>query len=131
MLNAAFDPTLLVTILPEIGLVVLAAIVLLLELAWHGKLKKSQAPDRHRSLGWLTAGGLLVIAALALIFARPGDQPLLTWGGMLRLDWLGFVFKLVFLFGAAVTALLAMDTQGLGHPRTHPVPKSGTARRQS
>ena len=45
-------------VLPEIGLAVLALIVLAFDLVWHGKEK--------RNLGWLTAGGLLVIFVITL-----------------------------------------------------------------
>jgi NADH-quinone oxidoreductase subunit N len=70
--------------------------------------------ERKRSLGWLTAGGLALILTISLLIARPGDEAILVWGGMLRFDWLGFVFKMLFIFGAAITALLAMDVEELG-----------------
>lgn len=93
-------------ILPEIGLVVLAVLVMALDLVL--------GETRRRNLGWVTAGGLLVIAALSILFSRPGSQPALVLGGMLRFDWMTFTFRLVFLFGAAVTALFGMDTDRLG-----------------
>ncbi len=93
-------------ILPEIGLLVLGLIVLVYDLALHGKGK--------RGLGWLTAGGLAVVFLLTLIFSRPGDESVEIWGGMLRHDWLGFSFTLLFLFGAALTSLFAMEMKSLG-----------------
>lgn len=93
-------------ILPEIGLVVMAVLVMALDLVL--------GETRRRNLGWVTAGGLLVIAALSILFSRPGSQPALVLGGMLRFDWMTFTFRLVFLFGAAVTALFGMDTDRLG-----------------
>jgi NADH-quinone oxidoreductase subunit N len=93
-------------IIPEIGLVVLALIVLVYDLVWHGEAK--------RGLGWLTAGGIAIIFFLTLVFSRPGDESVQVWGGMLRHDWLGFSFTLLFLFGAAVTSLFAMEMKSLG-----------------
>jgi len=104
-MSVQFDPSMYLAILPEIGLIVLAAITLVLDLVWQDR--------RCRYLGWITAGGLAVIAGLAVAFARPGPDPLLIFGGMLRLDDTGFVFRLVFLFGATITALLAVDNEGL------------------
>ena len=94
-------------ILPEIGLVVLGLIVLVYDLALRGEGK--------RGLGWLTAGGLAVVFLLTLIYSRPGDESVEVWGGMLRHDWLGFSFTLLFLFGAALTSLFAMEMKSLGH----------------
>ncbi|MRR52638.1 MAG: hypothetical protein EG825_17335, partial [Rhodocyclaceae bacterium] len=104
-MSAQFDPSMFLAILPEIGLVVLAALTLLLDLVWQDR--------RCRFLGWITAGGLAVIAGLAVAFARPGPEPLLIFGGMLRLDNTGFVFRMIFLFGASLTALFAVDNEGL------------------
>jgi len=92
-------------ILPEIGLLVLAGLVLVLDVTARGK--------RGGSLAWVTAGGLAVVAVLSVAFARPGAEALLLWGGMLRLDAAGFVFRLIFLLGAAVTALFALESPTL------------------
>ncbi|RPJ47573.1 MAG: NADH-quinone oxidoreductase subunit N, partial [Chloroflexi bacterium] len=102
----AFTPSMLLAILPEIGLVVLAGLVLVLDLAW-------RSSDRRR-LGWVTAGGLVVIAILAVLFSRPGSQPELIFGGMLRLDGTAFVFRLIFVVGAALTALFMVDHEPEG-----------------
>ena len=93
-------------ILPEIGLVVLGLIVLVYDLALRDEGK--------RGLGWLTAGGIAVVFLLTVVFSRPGDESVEVWGGMLRHDWLGFSFTLLFLFGAAVTSLFAMEMKSLG-----------------
>jgi NADH-quinone oxidoreductase subunit N len=93
-------------VLPEIGLAVLALIVLAFDLAWRGREK--------RNLGWLTAGGLAVVFIITLIFSRPGDESVQVWGGMLRHDWLGYSFTLLFIFGAAATSLFAMEIKPLG-----------------
>ena len=79
-------------VLPEIGLFVLAMIVLVFDLAWRGKEK--------RGLGWLTAGGLVVVFLVTLFFSRPVEESMQVWGGMLRHDWLSFSFTLLFIFGA-------------------------------
>lgn len=106
---ANYDPSMVTAVIPEIGLVVLIFIELALVLFWMHK------PNHLRKLGWLTAGGLLVLVGLSFAFARPGEEPVLLFGGMLRQDWLAFVFRAVVLTGAAVTALFAMDSEGLGN----------------
>jgi NADH-quinone oxidoreductase subunit N len=93
-------------ILPEIGLVVLALIVLLYDLVWQG--------EKKRNLGWLTSGGIAIIFLITVVFSQPGEESELIWGGMLRHDWLSFSFTLLFLFGAAVTCLFAMEMKSLG-----------------
>jgi NADH-quinone oxidoreductase subunit N len=50
---------------------------------------------------------------ISLFAGRPG-QPASVFGGMLRFDWLGFFFKMMFIFGAAVTTLFMMDHEVLG-----------------
>jgi NADH-quinone oxidoreductase subunit N len=90
----------LIPILPEILILVLGLLILILE-----PFRKA---DERRGLGWLTAGGLLLTIVLSLLFGRPG-QPVSVFGGMLRFDWLGFFFKMLFLFGGAATALFLMD----------------------
>ncbi len=93
-------------ILPEVLLLALAVLVLILD----PFLRKGA---NHRPfLGMFTATGLLVTLALSLVFARP-MVPSLVFGGMLRFDWLGFLFKMFFVFAAAVTALFFMDTDKL------------------
>jgi NADH-quinone oxidoreductase subunit N len=90
-------------IFPEVLLLALAVLILVLD----PFLKKGA--DRRPFLGLFTAIGLLVTLALSLVFARPAD-PILVFGGMLRFDWLGFLFKMFFIFSAGVTALFFMDT---------------------
>ncbi|TAK12966.1 MAG: NADH-quinone oxidoreductase subunit N [Anaerolineae bacterium] len=89
-------------ILPEISLAVLAALLILIDL----RLK----PERKHILPGLTAGGLLLVLVATLLFARPaagaGES---IWGGMLRHDLAAYIFRIIFLFGAAATAIL---TQG-------------------
>lgn len=94
----------LAPILPEISVLAIGIIILTIEPFW-------KAEDR-RGLGWLTAGGLLLTVIVSLLFARPAE-PIFVLGGMLRFDWLGFFFKMIFLVGAAVTALFLMDVDKL------------------
>jgi NADH-quinone oxidoreductase subunit N len=100
------DSSMILSILPEILLLVLAGLVMFFDVLWD--------EEHRRNLGWLTVGGLVFILAIGLIVSRPGDEARLLWGGMLRQDWLGFVFKMAFLFGASITALFAMDIPYLG-----------------
>lgn len=105
-MSGSINSTMTFALLPELLLLVLAGLVLGFDLIW--------SDDRKRGLGWLTAGGLFLTLVLSLIFARPGDEAIFVWGGMLRFDWLGFTFKMLFIFGAAITALFAMDVEELG-----------------
>jgi NADH-quinone oxidoreductase subunit N len=98
--------TAILPILPEILLLALGVLVLTID----PFLRK--APARRLFLGWFTAAGLLGALILSLIFARPSD-PILVFGGMLRFDWLAFLFKMLFLFAGTVTALFFMDADKL------------------
>ena len=101
------DPSIFLAILPEILLVVLMGVVLFVDLIWN--------KEQRNWLGWVTAVGLGVIIAVSLMVARPGAESKLVWGGMIRHDWLAFVFNMVFLFGAGITSLFAMDIRQLGN----------------
>jgi len=103
--TAAFEPSMLLAILPEIGLVVLALTLLVFDLVW-----KDQRCGR---LGLYTAAGVTVLAILSIIFSRPAAEPQLIFGGMLRLDAAGFVFRMIFLIGAGLTALFAIKQDDL------------------
>jgi NADH-quinone oxidoreductase subunit N len=93
------------SILPETLLLALAVVVLIIEPFWK--------EERRRNLGWVTAGGLLATLVVSLIVARPG-APITTLGGTIRFDWLGFFFKMLFIFGAGITALFLMDHEKVG-----------------
>jgi NADH-quinone oxidoreductase subunit N len=94
------------SILPEILILILGLLVLVVEPFWK--------EENRRNVGWLTAAGLIVSMVISLLFARPGE-PVSTLGGMVRFDWLGFFFKMLFMFAGAATALLLMDTEHVGH----------------
>jgi len=93
------------SILPEILILGLGVLLLIVEPFWKS--------EERRNAGWLTAGGLLAIMAISLLTGRPGE-PTTVFGGMLRYDWLGFFFKMMFIFGAAVTSLFMLDHEVLG-----------------
>ena len=97
---------LLLSILPEIGLVILIFLVLVLDMAWSRK--------RQGNLGMFVFAGLLVIMAVSLVFVRFPEEGVLTWGGMLRMDGTNFVFRLLALAGGAITVLFAKDDEKLG-----------------
>ena len=101
----SYTPIMFLSILPEILLLVLGVFLLVVEPFWKG--------EKRRNAGWLTAGGLLAIMAISLFAGRPGE-PITVFGGMLRYDWLGFFFKMMFIFGAAVTSLFMIDHAILG-----------------
>ncbi|MFN3741981.1 MAG: NADH-quinone oxidoreductase subunit N [Anaerolineales bacterium] len=98
-------PVLFQSILPEILLLLLALVLFIFEPFWKG--------ERPRS-GWVTFYGLLLVMIASLLFGVPqGSQE--TFGGMIRLDWFAFLFKMLFIFGAALTALFFMDQEDLAH----------------
>jgi NADH-quinone oxidoreductase subunit N len=101
-----YEPSMFLAILPEIALLILMGLVLFFDALW--------PEERRRNLGWLTFGGILVTFVLMLIFSRPGPDPSLIFGGMLRVDSIAFVLNFLFLFGAAITALFSMDIPALG-----------------
>lgn len=96
----------IIPILPEIMLLALAVLVLILD-----PFQKKDT-NRRTFLGMFTAIGLLFTLALNLVFGRPAE-PSLVFGGMLRFDWLGFLFKMFFILAAGVTALFFMDENRL------------------
>lgn len=102
----SYTPTMLLSILPEICLLLLAVLILVVE--------PFAREDRRRNLGWVTAGGLLLALLVSVLIGRPGDPNVAVFGGMIRFDWLGFFFKMLFLFGAAITALFLMDHEQVG-----------------
>ena len=100
-----FTSTTFASILPEILILILGMLVLIVEPFWK--------EEQRRNVGWLTAGGLLASIIISLLFGQPGT-PTATLGGMVRFDWLGFFFKMLFMFAGAATALLLMDNEKVG-----------------
>jgi len=101
-----FDPIMFQAILPEIIIFLIAVLILVLELLL--------PEDEHGVLGWVTAFGLFLGIVVVLLVGMPYGEPVLLWGGMIRFDWLGFVFKLLVMFGAGMTALFARDYKKIG-----------------
>ncbi len=101
-----FTSQIFASILPEILILVLGILILVFEPFWK--------EDQRRNAGWLTAGGLFIAIIISLLFGQPGE-PTSVLGGMIRFDWLGFFFKILFMFAGAVTALLLMDHKTAGH----------------
>jgi len=93
------------SILPEVLILALGLLIITVEPFWK--------EERRRNLGWLTAAGLAMVMIASLLYGRPGE-PTSTFGTTLRFDWLGFFFKMLFLLGAAITALLLMDHPQVG-----------------
>ncbi|HMR98345.1 MAG TPA: NADH-quinone oxidoreductase subunit N [Anaerolineales bacterium] len=100
-----FTSTMFASILPEILILVLGMLVLIVEPFWK--------EEKRRNVGWLAAGGLFAAMLVSLLAGQPGE-PTSTLGGMIRFDWLGFFFKMLFMFAGAATALLMMDHERLG-----------------
>jgi len=98
----------ILAILPEILLLVLLLLILVIELF----IK----PEQRKNLGWVTATGILIVMLLSVWLARPpaNQQSEFLWGSMIRWDMMGFTFAMLFMFAAALTALMAMDVPGLG-----------------
>mgnify|MGYP001259923936 FL=1 len=92
-------------ILPEIGLVVLAGVVLTMD----AFLKDS----RKHLMGLTTAVGSLLIILAALLYSQPSGE--LIWGGMVRDDMLAFVFRLVFIFAGGITAMISVGAKDVSH----------------
>jgi NADH-quinone oxidoreductase subunit N len=90
----------MLALLPEITLLVFALIVLGIDL--------TTKPSRRFSLGWVSAIGITIALVAALIWSRPEEGQNLILGGMLRHDWIGFSFKILILFAAAVSSLLSI-----------------------
>jgi NADH-quinone oxidoreductase subunit N len=106
--STGFDASGLLTILPELLLLLLAAVVLGADLAL--------SAERKRSLGVITALGLLVIFGAVLVVPAPTDP---AFGGMVRADGVAQVFRLTFLLGGALVALLSMDFEPMQQDGTY------------
>lgn len=94
-----------IAILPEIALLVLAAILLLVDLR-----KKKKDSDL---INWLAFAGLLLSFVLTLIFGQPHGEEA-VWGGMIRHDLMAFIFRLVFIAGAAFTVVFSRGWDAIG-----------------
>jgi len=92
-------------LLPEIILVLLGFVLLALDVF---------LPKRNRALlGWVTVTGLAASAVAGVMLSTVSSGDPLVWGGMLRLDAAARVFRILFLTGAAITALLSVEEDSL------------------
>jgi NADH-quinone oxidoreductase subunit N len=95
----------LAVVVPEVGLMVLALIVLLIDLRWKG--------EQRRGIGVVAGLGLLTIAVTPFIWP-PTDPNALYWGGMVRHDVLAQIFKVTVILAGAFSCLIAVDTTEMG-----------------
>jgi NADH-quinone oxidoreductase subunit N len=91
-------------IAPEIGLTILAIVVLALDLY----LPES----RRKGTAYVAAFGLLGLAVVPFIWS-PDSSIETLWGGMVRYDVLAQVFKVMVLIAAGITCLIASSTSDL------------------
>lgn len=94
------------SVMPVIGLTVLALVVLGLDLY----LPKAQ---RHMT-GYVSAAGMALLAIVPFIFS-PDSDPEMVWGGMIRHDVLSQFFTVMVLIAGSITSLMAINTKELGH----------------
>lgn len=104
----SFLSTYLPVIGVEIGLTILAMVILLID---------SYRPDAKSNIGYVTAVSMAALAVAAVFL--PGWIPAsetseLVWGGMIRHDFLSQIFKVMILLGGAITSLLAIRDSDVG-----------------
>lgn len=97
-----FDPSQLLALLPEILLALLAFAILAADLA--------TPEEKKRSLGIVATVGLLIVAAVSILWRGPGGE---VFGGMLRDDPVALVFRVLFMIAGTLAILLSMDFKGL------------------
>ncbi len=96
--------TSLPSVAPELGLTILALLVLFLEIY----LPK----HRRRWVAYTSVLGMALLALSPLIWAPPTGGEL-TWGRMIRHDHISQVFKVMILLAGSLTSLMAMDAKEL------------------
>ena len=89
----------------EIGLVIMAMVVLFLDVYL--------PEEKHRNIGYVSFFGLAVVALMPLIFGNTVDAGL-YWGGMIRHDALAQIFRFMVTIAAAIVSLMAVGTSDLG-----------------
>lgn len=105
----------LLVILPEIGLALLAVIVLGLDVGIPGILRPYSEGSK-KNIALVTGLGLGILAFIPLL-AYPGSPATpvgLYWGGMIRYDSLAQIFKVMILAAASITCLMSIDVHGVG-----------------
>ncbi len=93
-------------ILPEILLTLLAVGVIAFDIF--------SPESRRKQTGYITAAGMALTAIVALLIPAPAQSQQLVLGGMLRFDTLAQIFKVMVILAGALTALISMDSPGVG-----------------
>jgi NADH-quinone oxidoreductase subunit N len=99
---SSFDPASLVAILPEILLLVLAAVILVVDVFL--------PEERKKTLAVINVAGLVIILGVAALW-QPETE--LAFGGMIRSDLTAQVFRVMFIAAAAIVSLISMDFEHL------------------
>lgn len=94
-------------IAPEIGLTILAMVIILID---------AYRPEAKSNIGYVAAISMLLLTVTPFL---PGWAPAagtseVYWGGMIRYDILAQVFKVMVLFAGAVTSLMAVRDSSVG-----------------
>lgn len=93
-------------IAPELGLVVLALIVLGLDVYLTG--------ERRNNIAYVSFFGMFALAFTPIIWAPATSGINEYWGGMVSHDTLSQIFKVMILLAGAFTSLIAASTRELG-----------------
>ncbi len=108
-MNTTFDVwASLPAIAPELGLTIMAIVVLFLDV---------YLPEvQRRNVAFVAALGMAALAITPFIWPPLGDTVAeqLFWGGMVRYDALAQIFKVMVLFAGAITCLIAVDDSAVG-----------------
>ncbi|MCY3796315.1 MAG: NADH-quinone oxidoreductase subunit N [Chloroflexi bacterium] len=97
------------SVLPEIGLTVLAVVVLFADI--YGSIAT------RRNVVYVSAVGMALLALAPLIWQPDPalyESGALLWGGMVNYDPLSQIFKVMLLLAGAVTCLMAAGDKGVG-----------------
>jgi len=90
-------------VLPELGLMFLAMIVLFADL--YGSVAT------RRNVVFISAIGMALLAIVPLTATPNGE---LLWGEMVRYDYLSQIFKVMLLLAGSITCLMAVSDEGVG-----------------
>ncbi|MCB9459131.1 MAG: NADH-quinone oxidoreductase subunit N [Anaerolineaceae bacterium] len=93
----------------EIGLTILAIVLVFLE----SYLSK----ENRRNIAYVAAVSLAFLAAAPVIWSPTAETSGLYWGGMVRYDAFGSIFKMMILLAASLVTLMAIDDKGV-HRKT-------------
>lgn len=98
MTVSSFDPAALVTILPQILLLVLAAAIMVADVIL--------PQERKKNLAVINVVGLVIILGVTVVW-RPETE--LAFGGMVRADLTAQLFTVLFIAAAAIVSMMSMD----------------------